>query len=144
MLRSRSFGADIDHHDARLLAKSVVLVLHLAVLYRREDSGIDEPERIPLSRTLRLEVPPEPSLCLTFEGRNLAFNETRGVISVRLGPSIEVISPAAISDVRAPRKCTVVTSAAPIPVQIFGAVCHRSSPFSDKSSMNVSRYHLGL
>jgi hypothetical protein len=104
------------------LAYGVELILNRTVVDRWEDTSIDELERVPLSRTLRLEVPPEPALCLALKGRDLGLDVTSGVVFVRGGPLGEIVLPAALADEAAARVGAVVARADAKAVQVLCAV----------------------
>lgn len=72
----------ISHRPIALLTNSAELILHLPIPDCREDTGVDESECVPLSRTFRLEVPPEPALRLALEGGDLGFDVTSAVVLV--------------------------------------------------------------
>lgn len=65
-----------------LLTQASELVVHGAIANGGENTSINEPECIPLSRTLSLEVPPKPALGLRLKGGNLGLNITPGVVFV--------------------------------------------------------------
>ena len=94
------------------LAYGTELVLNLPVPDRRKDVGLDELKGVPLSRTLRFEVPPEPALCLGLKGRDLGLDVTSGVGLVRVGPLGDVVVPGAVADVGTTGEGPVVASAA--------------------------------
>jgi hypothetical protein len=68
------------------LALGSELILDFAVLDRREDASVNKLEGVPLGRTLRLEVPPEPTLCHGLERCDLGLDVTSGVVLVGVGP----------------------------------------------------------
>jgi hypothetical protein len=94
------------------LADGTKFILNVPILDRRENISVDELKGVPLSRTLRLEVPPEPALCLGLKGRDLGLDVTSGVGPVRVGPLGEVVVPGAVADVGAAGECAVVTGTA--------------------------------
>jgi hypothetical protein len=72
----------ISHRTITLLANSAEFVLHLPILDCWKDTSVDESKCVPLSRTLRLEVPPEPTLGLTLKGGDLSLDVTSAVVFV--------------------------------------------------------------
>jgi hypothetical protein len=76
----------ISYRPIALLANSAKLVFHLPISDCRKDTSIDESKGVPLSRTLRLEVPPKPALSLALKGGDLGLDVTSGVVFVRGWP----------------------------------------------------------
>lgn len=66
-----------------LLTNSGELVFHMTVSDRRKDTGVDESKGVPFSRTLCLEVPPEPTLSLRLKGGDLGLDIASRVVFVR-------------------------------------------------------------
>lgn len=71
---------------AMFLAGGTKLVLNLSVPDGGEDTSVDEPESIPLSRTLGLEVPPKPALGRRLKSADLGLDVAPGIVLVRGGP----------------------------------------------------------
>jgi hypothetical protein len=80
------------------LAYPSKLVVDPAAGDRRENTGVNQAEGIPLGCTFSLKVPPKPPLRFLLECRNLGFNVASGIILVRLRPLVDVVLEAAIAD----------------------------------------------
>jgi hypothetical protein len=109
------------------LARCSELVVHSAVLDSREDTSVEELERVPLSRTLRLEVPPEPALCLGLERSDLGLDVTSGVVLVGGRPFREIALPAAVANEGAAGIGAVVARADVKAIKVLRAVTGRMS-----------------
>jgi hypothetical protein len=98
------------------------LVLYLPIPDGREDTSIDEPESIPLSRTLSLKVPPNPALGRRFISADLGLDVAPRVILVRCRPLRNVVSPAALAQLGVAQIGTIEAGAAAVAVQVPCAV----------------------
>jgi hypothetical protein len=104
------------------LARCSELVVHSTILDGREDTSVDELERVPFSRTLRLEVPPEPALCLGLERSDLGLDVTSGLVLVGGGPFREITLPTAVADEGAAGIGAVVARADVKAIKVLRAV----------------------
>lgn len=129
----------------------------------RPDTVVEESEEVPLSRSLGLEVPEDPSACVLLERTDLSLNVALCRVFHGLIPLIDEVLGCAGADVGGGvigisglfRVCAVITSTDTITVlakrlakskrniektyQSWSAVSHGSSPFTtDQRSVRLS------
>lgn len=104
------------------LTRGTKLVLNLSVPDRREDTGINEPESIPLRRSLGLEVPPDPTLGCGLVGADLSLNIAPGIVLERRGPLRNVVSPAALAKLGVVQIGAVEACATSVAIQVLCTV----------------------
>lgn len=109
------------------LTRWTKLVVDLSIPDCGEDTSINEPKSIPFSRTLRLEVPPDPSLRRRLKCTDLRFNVAPGLVLVRRGPLGDVVSPATVADPGVVQVCSIVAGTTIEAIEVFCAVTNVQS-----------------
>lgn len=104
------------------LTRGTELVLYLSVCDRRENTGIHEPESVPLGRSLGLEVPPDPTLGCGLIGADLGLNVAPGIVLEGCRPLGNVLSPAAVANLGVAQIGTIEACAASVAIQVLCTV----------------------
>lgn len=96
----------------------------------RENPCIYQCKCVPLPRTLRLEIPPDPPIVL-LKRIQLRLNVGPHVVPELGIPGRDIALPGTAANIAASGKAPVVSSTNAIAVEILGAISHRASPFTD-------------
>lgn len=127
-----------------LVVRFVQLLLSLSRTYQgelprrhrlREDTGIEQAEKIPLGTGFRLKVPEDPTPRVSLEGLHLSFNVASCIVFELLVPSLDEVDVRTRSHVGAPWICSVVAGPDTVAIQSGSAIRHGSSPLSDDYPM---------